>query len=135
MKKVFLSYAHSDLAVARQVATQLEDAGHKVWFADDAIFMGKNFALEAGKALEKSDAMVVLISPESMKSDWVRRDIDFALSAPQYRGRLIPVIVKPTAKIPWILKKFPNVQFGRRVAEAGREIAGYVKNGFELVPS
>ena len=102
MKNVFISYAHSDLAVARQVAAQLEDAGNKVWFADDAVFPGENLMLEVGKALEKSDAMVVLISPESMKSDWVRQDIKFALSAPQYRGRLIPVIVKPTGCPPWV---------------------------------
>lgn len=135
MKRVFLSYANSDLAIARQVAAQLEDAGHKVWFADDAVFPGENWAQEIGKALDKSEAMVVLISPESMKSSWVRRDIDFALSAPQYRGRLIPVIVKPTPDIPWILKKFPSVRVGKRITEAGKEIASYVKDGFELAPA
>lgn len=135
MKKVYLSYANSDLAVARKVAAQLEAAGHKVWFAADAIFPGSNWALEAGKALDKADAMVVLVSPQSMKSNGVRREIEYALSAPQYRGRLIPVIVKPTPDIPWILKKFPNVRISRRAAEAGREIASYVKDGFELVPT
>ena len=135
MKKVFLSYAHADLDVARQVATQLENAGHQVWFAEDAVFPGENFATEAGKALDKSDAMVVLISPESMKSSWVRRDIDFAMSTPKYRGRLIPVIVKPTTDIPWILERFPNVRLGKDITEAGREIAGYVKDGYDLAPT
>ncbi len=134
MKKVFLSYANADLAVARQVAAQLENTGHQVWFAEDDV-TGKNFALEAGKALDKSDAMVVLISPESMKSSWVRREIDFAMSTPKYRGRLIPVIVKPTPDIPWILERFPNVRLGKDIAEAVREIAGYVKDGFELAPA
>lgn len=135
MKRVFVSYDNADLAVARQVAKQLEDAGHKVWFAEDSVFPGDNWAQLVGKALDKSDAMVVLISPASMKSDWVRREIDFALSSPRYRGRLIPVIVRPTSDIPWILKRFPKVHIGKHIAEAGRKIADYVQDGFELAPA
>lgn len=113
----------------------LEEAGHKVWSADEALFPGENVALEVGKALNKSEAMVVLISPQAMKSDWVRQEIEFALGAPQYRGRLIPVIVKPTDDIPWILKKFPAVRAGKRIAEASREIEKHITNGFELAPA
>lgn len=133
--KVFLSYAESDRQVAKEIASQLEAGGHDVWSADNALFPGENAALEAGKALDKAEAMVVLISPQAMKSVWVRREIEFALGAAQYRGRLIPVIVKPTADIPWILKKFPSVRIGKHMAEAGREIAEYVKHGFELAPA
>lgn len=133
--RVFLSYAESDRAVAREIASRLEAEGHEVWSADNALFPGENAALEAGKALEKSEAMVALISPQAMKSSWVRREIQFALGAPQYRGRLIPVIVKPTANMPWILKKLPSVRLDKPMAEASREIADYVKHGFELAPA
>ena len=133
--KVFLSYAESDREVAKEIASRLEEAGHVVWSADEALFPGENAALEAGKALKKSEAMVVLISPQAMKSSWVRREIEFALGASQYRGRLIPVMVKPTADIPWILKKLPIVRLGKHIAETSREIADYVKHGFELAPA
>ena len=133
--KVFLSYTEADREVAREIASRLEEAGHDVWSADNALFPGENAALEAGKALDKAEAMVVLISPQAMKSSWVRREIEFALGTPQYRGRLIPVIVKPTADMPWILKKFPNVRLDKPIAESSREIADYVKHGFELAPA
>jgi hypothetical protein len=133
--KVFLSYAESDHDVAKEIASELEEAGHDVWSAYDAVFSGENIALEVGKALDKSEAMVVLISPQAMKSDWVRQEIDFALGASQYRGRLIPVMIKPTADVPWILKKLPIVRLNKRIAETGREIGNYIKHGFELTPA
>jgi len=133
--RVFLSYAQSDKEVARNLATHLEEAGHKIWLADDALFPGQNIALEVGKALDKSEAMVVLLSPQALKSDWVRQEIEFALGAPQFRGRLIPVMVKPTADIPWILKKLPIVKLGKNIEETCLEIGNYIKHGFELTPA
>jgi hypothetical protein len=130
--KVFLSYAQSDREIAGEQAAHLEEVGHSVWFADNALFPGENWALEA---LNESEAMVVLLPPQAMKSDWVRQEIEFALGAPQYRGRLIPVIVKPTPNIPWILKKLPTVRMSKCTAEAAREIADYVEHGFELSPA
>jgi len=133
--KVFLSYAQSDREVAKELVSHLEKAGHNVWFADDALFPGENWALEVGKALDESEAMVVLLSPQAMKSDWVRKEIEFALGARQYRGRLIPVMVKPTADIPWILKRLPIVRLGKHITGAVREIAEYIEHGFELTPA
>ena len=133
--KVFLSHAESDCEVARKLAAGLREAGHRVWSAEDKLFPGDNWALQIGKALEESEAMVVLISPQAMKSAWVRREIEFALGTPQYRGRLIPVIIKPTAEMPWILKKFPQVRIGPHLDEACREIDEYIRHGFELTPA
>ena len=133
--KVFLSYAQSDREVARNLATHLEEAGHKVWFADNALFPGQNIALEVGKALEKSEAMVVLLSPQALKSGSVQQEIGFALGAEQFRGRLIPVMVKPTADVPWILKRFPIVKLGKSIVETSHEIGDYIKHGFELTPA
>lgn len=133
--KVFLSYTEADCGVAKDIASHLEEAGHDVWYPDGALYPGDNWALEIGKALNASDAMVVLLSPSAMKSDWVRKDIEFALRSVQYRGRLIPVMVKPTADIPWILKKFPMVRLNKGITQAAREVAEYVEQGFELTPA
>jgi hypothetical protein len=133
--KVFLSYVPSDREVAKELAGLLEKAGHDVWFADDALFPGENWASQIGKALKESGAMVVLISPLAMKSGSVRQEIEFALGASQFRGRLIPVMVKATPDIPWILKKLPIVRFDKRITEVSREIVDYVEHGFELTPA
>jgi hypothetical protein len=131
--KVFLSYAESDREIARELASHLEEAGHRVWFADNA--PGEDWILRVGKALNDAEAFVVLLSPKAMKSDWVRKEIEFALGTFQYRGRLIPVMVRPTSDVPWILEKFPIVRLNKGIAEAARQVADYVEHGFELTPA
>src|SRR5260370_34560143 len=108
--KVFVSHSAEDQEVAKELATRLSRAGFEPWDPTEALFPGDNWASGIGKALQEANAMVVLISPDSMKSDWVRREVEFALGSARYKGRLIPVVVKPTKDIPWILKRFPMVQ-------------------------
>ncbi len=133
--KVYISYSSEDREVAKKVVSKLEQAGFEPWDPAAALFAGDNWALHIGKALQDSDAMVLLISPKSMKSEWVRHEIEFALGSPRYKGRLIPVMVKPTKDIPWILKRLPMVQIGKDFTAAVREIANHIKLGFELVPA
>lgn len=133
--KVFLSYSSEDREVAKELASRLAKAGLGTWDPAEALFPGDNWALRIGKALAESDAMVVLISPQSVKSEWVQHELQYALSAPRYKGRVIPVVVKPTKDIPWILKRFPIVQIGRDFGEAVRQIADHIKHGFDLTPA
>jgi hypothetical protein len=124
--KVFLSYASSDAASARELASALREEGHSVWLADD-VPAGENVALKTGRALEDSDAMVVLISPDAVKAASVQREIDFALGSPQYANRLLSVVVKETKDAPWILRKLHYVHaeksWDRTAARVARVLA------------
>src|SRR6266446_4006827 len=71
--KVFLSYSAEDRKVARALASRLAEAGFETWDPAAALFPGDNWALRIGQALQESDAMVVLVSPDSMKSESVRQ--------------------------------------------------------------
>jgi hypothetical protein len=107
--KVFVSHSRSDEGFARELVSRLAAEGFKVWHGDE-VSPGDNWALKVGKALEESDAMVVLLSPDADKSDYVRRDIEYALGSPRYRNRLLSVVVRPTRRIPWILRKLPLIR-------------------------
>src|SRR5712692_5774960 len=108
--QVFLSYASPDRELAAELAKRLGKEGYEVWFADGRLFPGDNWSLAIGKALEESDAIVVLLSPESVRSASVRREIEYALSSKQYKDRLIPVLVRPTRDFPWILERFSMIR-------------------------
>ncbi len=103
--KIFLSYAPQDHEWARKLASSLKRKGFEVWDAAFDISPGKNWHLEIGKALEDAQAMIVLVSPAAAESDELAREIDYALGTERFRNRLIPVIVKPTKKLPWILDR------------------------------
>ena len=108
--QVFISYSHSDSPLAARVSKALRKTGLQVWDPDVNLLPGDNWAAEVGRALEESDAMVVLLTPTSILSPHVKADMAYALGSKSYRNRLIPVAVGgreqlPKGEIPWIVQK------------------------------
>jgi hypothetical protein len=114
--KVFLSYSFSDSQSAKRIADYLRKDGFDVW-DNTQILPGENWAEHVGKALKNSDAMVVLITPNSVHSSQISAEIGYALGKKDYKGRLVPVVMdsphKPLRKndVPWVLKSFQQVNF------------------------
>ena len=120
--EVFVSYAHPDTPIARAVAKGLSDEGYKVALAEDEIAPGDNWALKIGEALERSRALVVLLSPDAVKSDHVRREIEFALTSPQFAHRIFPVMIRPTQRVPWILRTLNMLVTGPNPSEVRKAV-------------
>lgn len=121
--KVFISYSGADEKWADRLRKALAPQGVEVWNPASQISPGENWGLKYGKALQNSDGVVVLLSPDSVKSDWVRHEIEYALSSPQFRDRLIPVVVRATDEIPWILRKLNVIRATKDDDETARRIA------------
>ena len=132
--KIFLSYALPDSDSARILARQIASAGFEVWDASQELVPGENGHSKLGEALESSDAMVVLLSPDSAGSAWVQREIEYALGSPRYEKRLIGVVVRPTERIPWILKRLALVPFETDSASQGEQVVRALKNAGEAAP-
>lgn len=118
--KVFISYAHADDAFVRKVEAGLEKVGLEVWDANREVLPGDNWADKIAQALKESEAMVVFLTPEALRSNWVRWEIEYALGEQGYRKRLIPVLVgKPEGDVPWILRHLPMIDMGELTEEEG----------------
>ena len=112
--KVFISHAYTDDPFVRKVAAGLEKVGFEVWDATREILPGDNWADKVARALEESEAMVVLLTPDALRSNWVSWEIQYALGEQRYRNRLISVIVGdpeelPEEDIPWILRRLQMI--------------------------
>lgn len=92
--EVFLSYAHEDLNVAKSVAARL---GNERWsvFWDREIPVGLTWDDIVEGALDGAKCVVVLWSPASRDSEWVRIEATEGAD----RGILAPAIIEDT-KIP-----------------------------------
>ena len=117
--KVFISYAHTDKTLAKKVAEGLKKAGFDVWDELDAFFPGENWADKTAQALRESEAMVVILTPNSLRSPYIQSEISYALGNKTYKGRLIPVIVGspdnlPAGQLPWILKEMQIINLPKR---------------------
>jgi hypothetical protein len=125
--QIFFSYATKDREFALALSNQLTKQGFRVWIVEDEIFPGDNVWLRIGEALKKSRAMVVLLSPDSVRSENLRREVEYALGDPAYEGRVFPVLVRPTKDIPWILQKLKILDGKQNVAKVGASIAEALK--------
>lgn len=111
--KVFISHAAADTALAREVSDALKKAGLDVWDGTE-ILPGENWAAKVGEALQEAQAMVVLLTPASLRSSHVKHEIAYALGDKSYNRRLIPVLAASPEQlskeeIPWILKNLQIV--------------------------
>jgi len=125
--KVFISHSGSDEKWADLLRTRLTREGFNVWNPRSEIRPGENWGLKYGQGLEASDAMIVLVSPDSAKSDWVWHEIEYALSSPRFRDRLIPVLVRRTARIPWILERQHFIRATKDIDSTVRDVATALK--------
>ena len=112
---MFLAHAHDDAPLAARISRALAESGLDVWDPDHALFPGDNWAGEIARALEESQAMIVLLTPAATNSPDVKRNIEYALGAKNYRNRLVPVVVGglehfPAARVPWIVRDMPWVE-------------------------
>ena len=76
--QIFISYSRKDTDVMKQVKTALKKAGFSLW-TDEALTPGTfDWEVAIEENIAKSDALVVILSPDAKKSAWVRREISYA---------------------------------------------------------
>jgi tetratricopeptide (TPR) repeat protein len=107
MAKVFLSYDRDDGDRARQFASALEKAGHKVWW-DLHVHGGAQFSKAIEEALKAAEVVVVLWSANSVESAWVRDEAAVGRDT----GRLVPVALDKTEP-PLGFRQFQTINMSR----------------------
>ena len=76
---MFISYAHVDSAQVYPIIMRFTRQGYNVWY-DEGIEPGIEWPEEIAKALNASRLFVVFITPNSVASENVRNEINFALA-------------------------------------------------------
>ncbi len=90
MPDIFLSYNRGDQATARRFAEAFQRQGLDVWW-DTALRAGEAYDRVTEAALRDAKAVVVLWSPRSVQSRWVRAEATLA----DRLGTLVPVMIEP----------------------------------------
>lgn len=94
MPSVFLSYSRLDKPVAQFLADQLMAQGIDVFIDYQKLVAGEDFVSRLGGEIEKRDHFVLIVSPRSLASDWVKSEVSWAL---HNKKNIIPVVIEPTS--------------------------------------
>jgi len=88
----FISYSREDTVKQRRIVRELRGRGLNVWVDIENLTPGTpTWEREIEKAIRAATGIVVLLSPESNNSEWVRRELSFG---EQHRKRIFPVLIE-----------------------------------------
>jgi hypothetical protein len=95
LPRVFLSYSREDLEYVRGLQQQLREQDLHVWGDEVSIPGGAKWERVIDAAIHQMDAMVVVVTSASTKSEWVKRECTAFL---ENEKTVIPYIVDPASK-------------------------------------
>lgn len=91
LRDIFISYSHIDKIFAKKLVQKLESHGVKVWLDEKSLEVGDLIVRSVFKAIEKCSFFAVILSRNSVKSEWVKREIDLATSH-EIKGKHVKVL-------------------------------------------
>jgi hypothetical protein len=88
---IFLSHSHADKAFVRKLFLDLESHGVKAWLDEAEIRPGDSLIAKIEEGIEEMDYLGVALSPNSVESEWVLREVRMALTQ-EIGGKTVKVI-------------------------------------------
>ena len=112
-QEVFLSHSSKDRKTARRIAETLRNHAVPVWYSETNLLGAQQWHDEIGQALGRCDWFLIILSPPATRSEWVKRELLYALRTPRYKGRIVPIRHRAcdAAKLSWTLDDFQAVDF------------------------
>ena len=112
-KEAFLSHSSKNLAFASQVAKVLADHSISTFYSRKHIVGVQEWHDEIGEALKRCDWFLLVLSPQTVKSKWVKHELIYALQQNRYKGRIVPLVYKSCDinTLSWTLSGFQHIDF------------------------
>lgn len=88
---VFLSHTAADKDFVRKLARDLDNHGVKYWLDEAQIKVGESLIEKIRNGLDEVDYVAVILSPSSIASSWVQREVDVAMNQ-EIDGKQVKVL-------------------------------------------
>lgn len=92
MTQIFISYSRKDINFIKQLADDLKSYGFDVWYDLSQLGGGARWYKAIEQAIKDSQCVIVVLSPDSIKSDWVGDEVVFARKEEK---KIIPLYYRP----------------------------------------
>jgi TIR domain-containing protein len=124
MREVFLSHASQDHERARKLRDFLIANGVPVWFSPHHIRGAQQWQDEIGAALARCGWFALILTPHSVKSMWVKRELNYALIEKRYQDRIIPLLFRKCdfRDLSWTLPQYQLIDFTQDYHNACKQL-------------
>lgn len=93
MSHIFISYQRADVEFAKTLKGELDLAGYTSWIDAESLRAGESWRKAIDSALREAGAVILIMTPNAKKSEYVTYEWAFALGADK---RVIPILLQPT---------------------------------------
>jgi hypothetical protein len=133
--EVFLSHSSTNVAIVSRLAKVLGDYGVNVFLRKANIHGAQQWHDQIGTALRRCDWFLVVLSPQSVRSRWVKHELIYALQENRYRERIIPVLYKTcdADNLSWTLAAIEWVDFRKDFDKACEQLLRIWQIKYRLV--
>ena len=132
-KEVFLSHSSQDDEFVSKLANVLNFHGIPVWYSQRNILGAQQWHDEIGKALNRCDWFLIVLSSESVKSMWVKRELIFALQQRRYENKIVPLLCEDCdfENLSWVLPSFQIIDFQNDLEDGYRNLLRFWGIGYQ----
>ena len=122
--EVFLSHSSLDRQFADDLAVVIRRHGIPVWYSQTNILGAQQWQDEIGANLLRCDWFAIVLSPQSVGSMWVKRELSFALKENRFENRIVPITYQPSSfeSLSWTLSLFQMIDFTGTFADGCRDL-------------
>jgi hypothetical protein len=129
MEYLFFSFSPVDRDVVERLAGRLESAGYKAWLAEEVDGSGGLLTRQTVFAIERSDAFLLALSPDSAEFESFREQLRIAEAA----GKPILAIFLDPASLPPELENglnnWPAIQLGHDLEDGFETLLNWLEDG------
>lgn len=108
MPSIFLCHSSKDKYFVRMLAERMRRFGIRVWLDEAEINIGDSLIEKIGQAIEESDFVGVVLSSNSVNSEWVQRELQLALQKELEEENMVvlPLLLEQVQIPPFLRGKF-----------------------------
>src|SRR5262245_6306645 len=88
---IFLSHTYTDKTFARALSERLKRHGIHVWIDEAEIQIGDSIISKIESGIREASYLGVVLSPDSVSSEWVNREVRIALTE-EIHGKRVKVL-------------------------------------------
>jgi len=98
---VFISYSHVDKGFVTDFSGELDKIGVGYFLDEKELDWGSHINESIKSSLFESKCILVIISPASLKSEWVPFEIGYAIANGK---KILPLLIHPSLDMPAYIK-------------------------------
>lgn len=91
LKGLFISYTHSDKEFVQRLVSDLEKLQVPVWIDEKEHKLGDSLIERIQEGIDTMDYLAIVLSPESVSSKWVNKELDIAMNQ-EIEGKRVKVL-------------------------------------------